>query len=58
MKLHHGGLTDTSDLTQIMYEVEPDKVYNRGAHSHVAASFEAPEYTALIAKALDLIAAE
>ncbi|ACT59485.1 GDP-mannose 4,6-dehydratase [Hirschia baltica] len=45
-KLHYGDLTDTSNLTRIMKEVEPDEVYNLGAQSHVAVSFEAPEYTA------------
>jgi GDPmannose 4,6-dehydratase len=46
LKLHYGDLTDTSNLTRIMREVEPDEVYNLGAQSHVAVSFEAPEYTA------------
>lgn len=45
-KLHYGDLTDSSNLTRIMREVEPDEVYNLGAQSHVAVSFEAPEYTA------------
>ena len=45
-RLHYGDLTDTSNLTRIMREVEPDEVYNLGAQSHVAVSFEAPEYTA------------
>ncbi|CAM3011525.1 GDPmannose 4,6-dehydratase [Paracoccus aminovorans] len=44
--LHYGDLTDTSNLTRIMAEVRPDEVYNLGAQSHVAVSFEAPEYTA------------
>jgi len=44
--LHYGDLTDTSNLTRILREVEPDEVYNLGAQSHVAVSFEAPEYTA------------
>jgi GDPmannose 4,6-dehydratase len=44
--LHYGDLTDTSNLTRIMGEVRPDEVYNLGAMSHVAVSFEAPEYTA------------
>ena len=44
--LHYGDLTDTSNLTRILNEVEPDEVYNLGAQSHVAVSFEAPEYTA------------
>jgi GDPmannose 4,6-dehydratase len=45
-KLHYGDLTDTSNLFRILREVEPDEVYNLGAQSHVAVSFEAPEYTA------------
>lgn len=45
-KLHYGDLTDTSNLTRILAEVQPDEVYNLGAQSHVAVSFEAPEYTA------------
>src|SRR5450759_1668900 len=45
LKLHYGDLTDTSNLTRILREVEPDEVYNLGAQSHVAVSFEAPEYT-------------
>lgn len=46
LKLHYGDLTDTLNLTRILREVEPDEVYNLGAQSHVAVSFEAPEYTA------------
>ncbi|TNF63404.1 MAG: GDP-mannose 4,6-dehydratase [Rhodobacteraceae bacterium] len=46
LKLHYGDLTDTSNLTRIIAEVRPDEVYNLGAQSHVAVSFEAPEYTA------------
>lgn len=46
IKLHYGDLTDTSNLTRIIKEVEPDEVYNLGAQSHVAVSFESPEYTA------------
>lgn len=45
-KLHYGDLSDTSNLTRIIQEIEPDEVYNLGAQSHVAVSFEAPEYTA------------
>lgn len=45
-KLHYGDLTDTSNLTRILAEVRPDEVYNLGAQSHVAVSFESPEYTA------------
>lgn len=44
--LHYGDLTDTSNLTRIIAEVQPDEVYNLGAQSHVAVSFESPEYTA------------
>ncbi|MCW8886175.1 MAG: GDP-mannose 4,6-dehydratase [Motiliproteus sp.] len=44
--LHYGDLTDTSNLTRILRDVEPDEVYNLGAQSHVAVSFESPEYTA------------
>ena len=44
--LHYGDLTDTSNLTRILQEVQPDEVYNLGAQSHVAVSFEVPEYTA------------
>lgn len=45
-ELHYGDLTDTSNLNRILSEVQPDEVYNLGAQSHVAVSFEAPEYTA------------
>lgn len=45
-RLHYGDLTDSSNLTRIVSEVQPDEVYNLGAQSHVAVSFEAPEYTA------------
>ena len=45
-KLHYGDLTDSSNLTRILSEVQPDEVYNLGAQSHVAVSFESPEYTA------------
>lgn len=46
LKLHYGDLTDSSNLIRIMREVQPDEVYNLGAQSHVAVSFESPEYTA------------
>ena len=46
MRLHYGDLTDSSNLTRILAEVRPDEVYNLGAQSHVAVSFESPEYTA------------
>ncbi|MCJ2187069.1 GDP-mannose 4,6-dehydratase [Novosphingobium beihaiensis] len=44
--LHYGDLSDTSNLTRLISAIEPDEVYNLGAQSHVAVSFEAPEYTA------------
>ncbi|TQI79813.1 GDPmannose 4,6-dehydratase [Serratia fonticola] len=44
--LHYGDLTDTSNLTRIIAEIRPHEVYNLGAMSHVAVSFESPEYTA------------
>lgn len=46
LHLHYGDLSDTSNLTRIIREVQPDEVYNLGAQSHVAVSFESPEYTA------------
>ena len=46
LHLHYGDLTDTSNLTRLLREVKPDEIYNLGAQSHVAVSFEAPEYTA------------
>jgi GDPmannose 4,6-dehydratase len=45
-KLHYGDLTDTSNLTRLIQQVQPDEIYNLGAQSHVAVSFESPEYTA------------
>lgn len=45
-QLHYGDLSDTSNLTRIIQQVQPDEVYNLGAQSHVAVSFESPEYTA------------
>lgn len=45
-RLHYGDLTDSSNLTRIVNEVQPDEVYNLAAQSHVAVSFESPEYTA------------
>jgi GDPmannose 4,6-dehydratase len=45
-KLHYGDLTDTSNLIRIVQEIQPDEIYNLGAQSHVAVSFESPEYTA------------
>jgi len=44
--LHHGDLTDSSNLIRIIQEVQPDEIYNLAAQSHVAVSFEEPEYTA------------
>lgn len=46
LKLHYGDLTDTSNLTRLLSEIRPDEVYNLGAQSHVAVSFDSPEYTA------------
>jgi len=46
LTLHYGDLSDASNLTRILANVEPDEVYNLGAQSHVAVSFETPEYTA------------
>jgi GDPmannose 4,6-dehydratase len=44
--LHYGDLTDSTNLIRIVQEVQPDELYNLGAQSHVAVSFESPEYTA------------
>ena len=44
--LHHGNLTDSSSLTRISQHVQPNEIYNLAAQSHVAVSFEEPEYTA------------
>jgi len=44
--LHYGDLTDSSNLTRIISDIQPDEIYNLGAQSHVAVSFETPEYTA------------
>lgn len=46
LKLHYGDLTDSSNLTRIIQEVQPDEIYNLAAQSHVKVSFETPEYTA------------
>ena len=45
-KLHYGDMTDSSNLTRIISETQPDEIYNLAAQSHVAVSFESPEYTA------------
>ena len=44
--LHHGDLTDSTNLIRIIQEIQPDEIYNLGAQSHVKVSFEVPEYTA------------
>jgi len=44
--LHHGDLTDSTNLIRIIQEVQPDEIYNLAAQSHVQVSFETPEYTA------------
>jgi len=44
--LHHGDLTDSSSLIRVIQQVQPDEIYNLAAQSHVAVSFEEPEYTA------------
>ncbi len=46
LQLHYGDLTDSSNLIRIIQQVQPDEIYNLGAQSHVAVSFESPEYTA------------
>ena len=46
LRLHYGDLSDSSNLSRIISEVEPDEIYNLGAQSHVGVSFETPEYTA------------
>jgi len=46
LKLHYGDLSDTSNLVRIVQETQPDEIYNLGAMSHVAVSFESPEFTA------------
>jgi GDPmannose 4,6-dehydratase len=45
-KLHYGDLSDSSNLIRIIQEIQPDEIYHLGAQSHVAVSFESPEYTA------------
>ena len=46
LKLHYGDLSDSSNLVRVIQETQPDEIYNLGAMSHVAVSFESPEYTA------------
>ena len=46
LKLHYGDLTDSMNLVRLVQEIQPDEIYNLGAQSHVAVSFECPEYTA------------
>src|SRR5580693_3516866 len=46
LTLHYGDLTDSTNLIRIIQEVQPDEIYNLAAQSHVAVSFETPEYTA------------
>lgn len=46
LTLHYGDLTDTSNLVRIVHDIQPDEIYNLAAQSHVAVSFEVPEYTA------------
>ena len=46
MLLHYGDLTDATNLIRIVQQVQPDEIYNLAAQSHVAVSFETPEYTA------------
>ena len=46
LKLHYGDLTDSTNLIRILQNIKPDEIYNLGAQSHVAVSFETPEYTA------------
>src|SRR5437868_11866285 len=46
LKLHYGDLTDATNLIRIIQQVQPDEIYNLAAQSHVAVSFESPEYTA------------
>ena len=46
MRLHYGDLTDATNLIRIIQQVQPDEIYNLAAQSHVAVSFETPEYTA------------
>ena len=44
--MHYGDLTDSTNIMRLIKDIEPDEIYNLGAQSHVAVSFETPEYTA------------
>ena len=46
--LHYGDMTDKSNLNKLIHQINPDEVYNLAAQSHVAVSFEMPEYTAQV----------
>ena len=46
LTLHYGDLTDSTNLIRLLQMIQPDEIYNLGAQSHVAVSFETPEYTA------------
>lgn len=46
LTLHYGDMTDSASLTRLLYEIQPDEIYNLGAQSHVRVSFDIPEYTA------------
>lgn len=48
LKLHHGDLADSANLNKLLSDIQPDEIYNLGAQSHVAVSFEVPEYTAQV----------
>ena len=48
LKLYHGDLTDSANLNKLLAEIRPEEIYNLGAQSHVAVSFEVPEYTAQV----------
>src|SRR4051812_30532292 len=48
LRLHYGDLADGNTIRKLLYEVQPDEIYNLGAQSHVRVSFDLPEYTAEI----------
>jgi len=50
LHLHYGDLSDSGQLTNIIYNIKPDEIYHLGAQSHVRVSFDIPEYTGDIAK--------